>query len=470
MAGFDRLAGQKKYESSVQMFYKSGLQALKPDKDVYGYAALQAYLAYGDDSFLQAAITSWQAALPAVLTDSDVSNGSSPNKNVTVASTCRNGATLTGGVFHDLSNPNTLGVTASATGDFSILSASLAAATSNRTYLDYATKSAEFLRLHLYQGNGVFANMLDTKDCTVAKSTFAYDTGCVMQALSLNAALTQNTTNILFLYDVVAGATTQNEWHDGSGVLSIAENGESLAHLMRGYTELYKGNNTPTDLKSYLKSYISNQYNAVTQISTQVGSNIYGPIWNESPTDKFSNQSQVAAISALLGGMIITLDASPGAGSDGNGNSNPSASGSVPKGAIAGGVVGGVLGLGLIIGGVWFYTRSRKRRQEEKETLDPEIVAAPWSPSTVTETDRSSSIPRYTKQSRNYGHRRDASRVTTNTNYVSESVDPPSSTTSPAGEVTTEDLLAVLAHRLRNERLGSGRGWDSHESPPQYVE
>ncbi|KAL0564394.1 hypothetical protein V5O48_017652 [Marasmius crinis-equi] len=461
MAGFDRLTGQEKYESGVQMFYKPALQALNADNEnicVYGYAALQAYLAYGDDSFLKAAIASWEAALPAVVTDSDILAGRSAFKNVTVASTCSNGATLTGGVFHDLStNENILGLTASATG----LSASLAAATSNQTYCNYATMSAEFLRQHLYQGSGLFANMLNTQDCTLGKTTYAYDTGCVIQALSLAAALTQNTSNIAFLYDVVAGATTRNEWHDGAGVLSITENGESSAHLMRGYTELYKGNNTPTDLKSYLKSYISNQYNAVTQISTNAGSNIYGHLWNESSTGTFSNQSQVGAISALLGGIILTPDASPAAGTNGNSSSKPS--GSISQGAIAGGVIGGGIAISLIIGGVWFYTRFRKRRREEEETSDPEIVATPFDLQATTGKAQRSKIPKSDHLGQT--HEPDASYRSITRDPANDNTDALSSTMD-----AVDDLLVALAQTLETAQRGVERGRNSEESPPSYVE
>ncbi|KAL0565209.1 hypothetical protein V5O48_016820 [Marasmius crinis-equi] len=151
---------------------------------------------------------------------------------------------------------------------------------------------------------------------------------------------------------------------------------------MHRYTELTKANNTPTDLESYFKSYISNQYNTVAQISTNVGG-------KNGTAGTFSNQSQAAAISALLGGMILIPDARPAAGPHGNSSSEPS--GFIPTGAIAGGVVGGDLAIGFIIGGFWFYVYKRCWDERPSET---EVVATPFDLETTTEKAQRSGIPK----------------------------------------------------------------------------
>ncbi|KAL0567390.1 hypothetical protein V5O48_014603 [Marasmius crinis-equi] len=452
MAEFDALTRQKTYQSDVENFYKPSLQGqtLILDRDIYGYAALQAYLAYGDDDFLKVAVDKWETALPAVLTDSDILTGHSPIKKVSVNSTCVNGS-LAGGVFHDMIDPNTAGLTASATGDFLILSASLAAATSNRTYLDYATKSAEFIQRHLYRGAGQFSNGLDTQNCIAGESTFPYDTGCVIQALSLAVSLTQDTSTITFLHNVVIEAM-QAAWHDGMGILSIVDNSESLAHLLRGYAEVYRAKSTPANLKSSLGSYILHQYNAVTQNSTIAGSNIYGQKWSGPPTETFSNQSQAAAISVLLGGMALTPDAGPAADPDGNSNSNPSDS--VPKGAIAGGVIGCGLAIGLSVGGVWFCFRKRRR---ESISSKSKVIVTPFNLQTTTEKAQNPSILKLDHLRQTHGS--DASRTASDNRAAASS-----------RMQVTDGVLAVPAQSRETERRGAERGWDPHQSPPVYVE
>ncbi|KAL0572026.1 hypothetical protein V5O48_009932 [Marasmius crinis-equi] len=436
MAQLDALTGQKTYQADIENFYKTGFQALNPDIDIYGYAALQAYIAYGDDSFLNIAEVNWQKGVPATITDSVISARASPIKNVTIASVCPNG----GGVFNQVmltkskTKRSESGVSVSATGDFLILSASLAAVTSNRTYFDFAEASVEFIQRHFYQGNGLFGNYLNVNDCSVPpKPPFPYDTGCIIHALSLVASLTQNASTISFLRNVVAGATTYGAWHDASGILM--DSGESLAHLMRGYAELYKGNNTPTDLKSYVKSYISNQYNAVTEISTVAGSNIYEQKWNGQLATQFSTQPQAAAISALLGGALLDPDDSL--------ESNRT-SASVPKGVIAGGVIGGVLTIGLTLGVIWFHIR-RKRR--EKELANPDTTASPFYLTTTLGRTEKSRRPANLKQA----HRPDTSRSTASD--YSETATDVTSSTRQALDVTMEDLLSALNQRLQSERM-----------------
>ncbi|KAL0572027.1 hypothetical protein V5O48_009933 [Marasmius crinis-equi] len=228
--------------------------------------------------------------VPAMITEFETFTRFSLIKNVTIASECPK---IGGGVFHQIFDRNKFGVSASATGDFLILSASLTAVTSNRTYFDFAEASVEFIH-RLHQGNGLSKNYLNVRDCTEVKKDPS------------------------LLHDIVAGATSNGAWNNGVGMLRVLEDGERRAHLMRGYTELYRANNTPTDLKAYLKSHISNQarihslsYNAVTDTSvTKAGSNIYGNEWDGDgvPAPQFSNWTQAAAIAALLGSMVPNQD------------------------------------------------------------------------------------------------------------------------------------------------------------------
>ncbi|KAL0571297.1 hypothetical protein V5O48_010661, partial [Marasmius crinis-equi] len=472
MAQFDLSNGQKTYQSVVQRFYKPGFNDLKPHPDLYGYGALQAYMAYGDESFLKIAKDSWETGLPGILTDSDVLANKSSIKNFTINSTCADGVvdvnhsevtTRLGGIFHDIVNTQIVGLTPSATGDFLTLAASLAALTGNRTYIDSAEESVDFL-LHAYQGDGRFWNMIDSRNCSVLKDNpaVAYDTGSVIHALSIVAPLTQNSSTTTFIRQVITKSTTYPSWHDGLGILNITANGESLARLTRGYTEVYKGKNTATDLKTYLKSYILNQYSAVVGISTTAGSNIYGQTWNGQAATQFSSEPQVAAISALLSGMLLDQDGDSVPESTPSPSPSPDRPSSVSTGAIIGGVLGGVVGVGIVILLVWRWRRRKPR--ESKEALVPETAISPFHG-----PDPASAV---TDKSRRAGDlhqnlRGDFSRSIAST--YPEDVSSPVASEPQSTDLTVEELLSVLNQRLRNDRIRGERGWDPDESPPQYY-
>ncbi|KAL0565004.1 hypothetical protein V5O48_017029 [Marasmius crinis-equi] len=353
----------------------------------------------------------------------------------------------------------------------SSLSASLAAVTSNQTYNDYARKTAEFLqRGLLYQNNGTFWNWLDPRSCTPKMNapTFPVDTGSIIHALSIFAGLNQNTSTLAFLHDVVPGATTFNNWHDGSGILSLPDNSEGLSQLIRGFAELYKANNTPTDLKSYLKSYLSNQarFNAVTQLSTAAGSNIYGGIWDGLPASQFNNQFQAAAISALLGGSILSQD-DEDSGPALPPKSSPDPAASVPTKAIIGGVVGGVVGGAIVTLAIWLFRRRKNQIKESKEEpSDPEFTISPFDLS-ASPVNPKSRRPGNLEQT----HERDTDvDWSCSIGNDSESVGDAATTTTQAFEALVEDLRWALNQQVQTERMHNERGWETDENPPQYQE
>ncbi|KAL0566956.1 hypothetical protein V5O48_015041 [Marasmius crinis-equi] len=355
---------------------------------------LQAYNAYGDGDFLEFAQDEWNRGLPAVLKDSDISaqNASDRNLILASASACK--------VLLMLTKPQkdnkTVGVTSSAT-----------------------------------------------------SPTYPYNTGSAIHALSLVASLTLNASAMLLLHDIIAGATSFGAWHDRLGILSVVDNGESRAHIIRGYTVLYKGTNIPSDLKSYLKSYISNQacYNAVTQISLEAGRNIYGPTWDVPTIAEFNPQAQAAAISALLGGTALESDESSDSGQ---------ALASAAKGTVAGGVVGGVLAIGLIIGGVWFYLW--KRRQERK-SFASKMAASPFHlPPVSGRFKEPDGLEKNHRLNPSHGTIHNGSEVTHNALPA----------TTQTVEVTVQDLVLAVNRRLQREQMRNGGGWESQERPPQY--
>ncbi|KAL0063949.1 hypothetical protein AAF712_009139 [Marasmius tenuissimus] len=109
---------------------------------MYGLAAMQAYAAYKDRAYLGYAETAWGSVRVYTLSDNEIRNGKSAVKSITLQNEC-DGASLAG----DKNNDRLNGLS---TGNFLILSALLAEATGNQTYLIAATQSLDFFRSQLY--------------------------------------------------------------------------------------------------------------------------------------------------------------------------------------------------------------------------------------------------------------------------------------------------------------------------------
>ncbi|KAK1223023.1 hypothetical protein PQX77_014099 [Marasmius sp. AFHP31] len=482
MAEFDILTAQNKYKDVAQKSFLPSLKEWKPDPHsrirngfVYGYAALRSYLAYRDDNFLKVAQTIWDDGAAYMVSESDVEAGKSPVKNTQIDSVCPDGGTLVGGVFYARTDPEDALITAGATGDFLILSVSLAVATSNQTYLEFAHKSADFIQRHLYRGNGLFWNILRPQNCTTEKS-FPYETGSVVHGMSILASLSQNTTIMNFAREAVVGATSSKDWHDSTYIMNLGgDNGEPRVHLMRGYTALYNGSVTPTDLKSYLESYISTQYNAVVELATSGGSNVYGQAYDGPSNAEFNGNAQTAAIGALLGGVLLggnetSPTTSPSPTTPPTTESNGSSSRSTPVGAIVGGVIGGLAGIALILAlGLLYLRRKRAATHEDPPKLTP------WTPPAQAYV---SSPARNEENTPNAEHFLDSKsqlspqrlvtfppQSTLGPTTVSDYTESPSGPSNSPGiaSATTDQLVTELSRRMPIDGQ-----WDPDESPPDY--
>ncbi|KAL0066828.1 hypothetical protein AAF712_006231 [Marasmius tenuissimus] len=255
------------------------------------------------------------------------------------------------------------------------------------------------------------------------------------------------------------------------------DNGEPRVHLMRGYTALYNGSVAPPDLKSYLESYISTQYNAVIDLATSGGSNIYGQAYDGPSNAEFNLNSQAAAIGALLGGVLLggnetspnTPLTTPPTTSPTT-ESNSSSPRSTPVGAIVGGVIGGLAGIAVILTLGLLYLRKRHSGDhEDSPKVTPWTPAAPVYNSTpVKDEDNTPSTEQAIDSRSQLSPQRLATSAPQST-YVSTSVD--DSTEAPSGSpnvpgiarATTDQLVTALNRRLREE----GR-WDPEELPPEY--
>ncbi|KAF8205421.1 hypothetical protein K438DRAFT_1819084 [Mycena galopus ATCC 62051] len=229
-------------------------------------------------------------------------------------------------------------------------------------------------------------------------------------------------------------------------------------YLLRGLTTAYVRESVP-DLQDDIGQYIAVQFNAVVDLATANGSNIYANSWSGPPSSAFSPVNQSNALSALIGAIHLhnASDATviPGA---------PTASGSVAplphklptKEIIIASVLGTVALIAGILGiwairrrsaslrtspvspfGIWNTLRQLSGKHS-RETLDPPPMAA---------VRKNAPVPRRAAPT----PRRTAPVVASGQNPG-----------PPPSNFPTEELVRIL-----NERLQS-QSWDAEEAPPDY--
>ncbi|KAL0060253.1 hypothetical protein AAF712_012963 [Marasmius tenuissimus] len=260
-----------------------------------------------------------------------------------------------------------------------------------------------------------------------------------------------------FVREIVVWTTSISAWHSTQSTMILnlegvqySNGGEPKAHLMRGYTELFRANTTPTDLKLYLGSYISTQFNAVADLATSEGSNIYSPQYNGPPGAQFKTDSQAGAIAALLGGLTVggkNPSAEPPGTSDPSAESGPRPQ-SVPVGAIVGGVIGGIALAGLVAASLWVYRRRARAKSRDHETVTPWEAPTPFLDTKARLTGGKPPPP--PKTSTVLGQ---------------------SDASSDSGATSTPGIMATAMEGLfsaPNQRVENEGQWDPNELPPEY--
>ncbi|KAK0487249.1 hypothetical protein IW261DRAFT_1446751 [Armillaria novae-zelandiae] len=510
MAEFDRITNQTKYKDSLKNYFplREAVRTDFLDEFSYGYAAARAYEVYQDETFLDYAITSWTSAGAYTLSGSDTSSGSTPGKSFNVQAACQ-GITMSGGTFWetDQDNPTIVGL---ATG----VSALLAEATGNKTYLDAAVSSATFIHSHLYNVQNVVQDSISARkndSCSVGSGTNPYNSGLFIEGLAILDSISGNATTQTLLRETVAAAVTNNAWQGNNGIIANGNSKVGDLLMMRGLSAVYWRNTTYSDMRNYVKEYIGVQYNAVLDLATSNGTNVYGASWVGPPSSVFSSDNQTTALSVLINGISLkdqeapssnTSDSSSSSGSDSNSGSTPNKSSS-PAGAIAGGVVGGIALL-VIIGLAVFFVRRRRQREKTRRSvlLDDDFSPSPLSPpaptpfimgpptSTQSNSDRSPYSPTSSQRSEkvptggrsHVGQSSMGEKATLlhaqstvslqeggSTQPQSSMAEPAASVPGPSNEepqrvnLPTEELV-----RLLNERLQADGHWDEDEMPPEY--
>ncbi|KAK0433864.1 hypothetical protein EV421DRAFT_2039941 [Armillaria borealis] len=497
MVEFDRLTNQTKYKQTLKQCFALA-ESINPEflhmlLNVglnYGYAAVRAYTTYQDPDFLDLAVTSWTSARRYTISEEKAGSGTIDVNQLNLTS-CQ-GANLAGGTYISTGSNSTI-LDGFASGFFLVVSALLAEATSNQTYLDAAIESANFIKSHLLNpSNTVMALIAPTSNesCLVESTVYAPHCGLFIEGLVILADITRNTSTEALLQSTVIAVVADTLWQGLDGIITAMDTGGH--YIVRALAALYERNTTTSDLREYIKEYIGVQYNAVIEHTTSGGSNIYGTPWTGPPSTFFSSVNQTVAMSALLSAIQLVDDQPLSKSSDNPTSSrSPTASATTPPlspkknvtGAIVGGVVGGLAVLVLTIVCVLLCRRRHRQGNHTPLVVDgsPRIIT-PFMDTSVPELSGEHHINR-TKNAR---YPIDASRGQSSTpqgpvetdatrmDVQIESTTPLEAVVSPPNllhterreDMPTEELLRLLNQRLL---LGRWNGLDD-ELPPEYSE
>ncbi|PBK84200.1 hypothetical protein ARMGADRAFT_974338 [Armillaria gallica] len=511
MAELDRLTNQTKYKQTLKQCFAL---AESVNYDVfsileYGYAAARAYAAYQDQDFLDRAVTSWTSARQYTISKEQAASGTMDVKQLNITPSCHADdyhqllqlirmlipvtATMAGGTYYGTdSNDPTL--TSLASGFFLVVSALLAEATSNQTYLNAAIESANFIQSHLLNpSNIVWESISSNASCSVNSWENPYASGIFIEGLVILANITRNVSTEALLRSTVVAVATDTQWQGLDGIIASSGSDPGGYYIVRALAALYERNTTSSDLREYTKEYIGVQYNAVIEHATSGGSNIYGA-WTGPPSTSFSSDNQTIAISALLSAIQL-VDHQPSSKPSDNPTSiaiaSPSASTSPlptkknPTRTIVGGVVAGLAVLAIIIMGTFLLRGKYRRSNESHSAVDGSSprTLTPFMDTSIPVSSEISGIFRMNQGkcarfslAQNRGESSSSSGVAAgrgmdvhngSTTPLRAPASPPNPLHTERGErMSTQDLL-----RLLSERLQSGRWKDmDDELPPEYHE
>ncbi|KAJ7151866.1 hypothetical protein C8R43DRAFT_1190492 [Mycena crocata] len=288
MAEFDIVTTGTRYQQELLQYLnlaQSHNRVNFSDGLTYGYAAARGYAAYNVTQFLQFAVQSWWLGRKYTLSQADIDAATIPTKNFSVQQLCED-ITMAGGTFYK-TVPNDKQIVGLSTGYFALVSARLAEATSDPTYLQAAQESTDFIHAHLYNIQNVVQDSISaaaSDSCAVSSPIEPYNSGLMIEALAVLASITQNSTTQALLGTILEAAIENSAWQESDGIISNTGHGsEGDISLVRGLSATYSLNVTTPAMRTYITDYLAVQFNAAIDLSTS-GDNIYGAAWIGPPS------------------------------------------------------------------------------------------------------------------------------------------------------------------------------------------
>ncbi|KAL0571088.1 hypothetical protein V5O48_010870 [Marasmius crinis-equi] len=345
-----------------------------------GHAAIRAYAAYKDPEFVQLAKDWWNWTWSWTVSDAAARSKTALGKNFLLPSSCSN-YPIVGGTFMN-TDPADGNILIGQTG----LSSLLAEATSNQTYVDQATQSFSFLQNLLLNTTtmipqyGIVLSASDPKSCSTTPPSSTLCSGVWIEGLATFSTVADESTkpdDQLISKSYIAAMSAQI-WHSADGILRVPDGNRYHAdvNFPRGLGTLYQRTENP-NFKNDIENYMAVQYNAILDLSTIKGSDLYSFDWIGPPASTFDFESQINALGVLIPVIAlpdtnstsnpnITSTSSSTSISNATPNSSPtsasrsSSSNTTPVEGIVGGILGGVLVLAAIIAVLLWHRREKQ--------------------------------------------------------------------------------------------------------------
>ncbi|KAI0086121.1 hypothetical protein BDY19DRAFT_908628 [Irpex rosettiformis] len=218
-------------------------------------------------------------------------------------------------------NANNTVLNSETIGMFLALSVHLYEQTQDPQYLSAAQLSASFVTTVLYDGNAI-RDGTNLGTCDAANDFWTSNSSVVIEGLSVLASI--HSTYTPRLNSLISATIPYSQWTNVSdGVMikgpTISEDANSIgvtfefkAILVRGRTRRIRGypvtrNSTEA---SFIQSFITVQLNALTDLSSITGNNLYSPKWEGPPPTQLLPWGQVDAVDILNADMGLAEDAS----------------------------------------------------------------------------------------------------------------------------------------------------------------
>ncbi|VDB91821.1 unnamed protein product [Peniophora sp. CBMAI 1063] len=373
--------------------------AWSPDTLHFGLAAYYAYLAYNDSTALQLAVENWQLAYTTdFMTVQRAQSGVFPDA-INFDTNCP--AKVAGGVFTMIPEGTSAEMSTDSSGMMISLSGYLYNITRNTTYLDSAVLGESFMHSNAYQSGQPIPAGVNATDCMVQDTDlFTWNTGLYLQGVVVLASITGNGSYLTIVDDLVQQAasaawTSSEDGHITEFYATNSSGAPGAHNAYKGFyvralaevARLYPG----TRRAEFIQAYIGAQLNAVLNLSSTPDTNFYSPDWNGPPASNFDALGAVAALDVLNPSFAFASDTSTAGTTSTSTGVSPTSGGlssstrhMTSTGAIAGGVAGGIVGCVLVIVGM-IYIRRRKRRNRLSHSLTSDDVEP--APEQVREMD-----------------------------------------------------------------------------------
>ncbi|KAK7039648.1 glycoside hydrolase family 76 protein [Favolaschia claudopus] len=488
MAELDTATNRTNYPDTLKDFFLKAPYRANNFSDIlsYGHAAVKAYAAYNDPVFRNYAIQSWYFGRAYTLSASQVAAGKTSVKNMSIAKECHE-RSMSGGTYwvrhlplsHTYTNSLCDGIATLGTGLSALLAESTPDSAERTMYLAAADDSAGFLQANLITGNSQVQDQIASAanaSCASNSDAVTPNPGLVMEGLAVLYSITKDPAIQNLLSRIVSATIPNQVWQQPDGVLTFGD-----VYLMRSLATLYERNSTP-EYQDDIAQYIGVQFNAVVDLATTNGTNIYSNSWPGPPSSAFYPTNQSNAIAAFIGAITISnppnssttsmplpssmLLPSP-SGSPAMTPSPPQQSKSSKKTVAIIASILATIALMTCVLLIWFIRRRQSRSNSGSSSSPSVSPFGAWrnirrpgkhardapggggsGPPPASETRAGARVPPRPPQP-----------AVVATNSASEGS---SSAASPPSDLPTEELVRILNERLR------GHNWDEDETPPNY--